>query len=313
MSQDNFFGRITPRRDGVEARQVERKERKEIPNRSKDFKDVLGEGDGLADDKLAAAKKLNEMSDTKRSTSLFDLAKQKSSSLKESQFVTEETASKELAEVIQDEIFEKTSSAKTKIDPEDIEGFQSDDMVNVAKNRKSKFNSEYAQHSPDISYLDPSAMGALSNTAVNAIRSDKVQQNAPVASPIHDIVTELIDKLARIETKGQTDTIVTIHKSGVFKDAIIVISEFKSANGQLNIAFENLKNEAKALLDAQPNREALMEALKDKGYTVNQMVTTTITEHKLPVAAQETQAGRSGRDQEREDDAGGNPSQKKKR
>lgn len=308
MAQDNFLPiRITPRRDAVPPRQVEEKERKDIPNRNKEFKDVMDEGDHLTDSKLEAAKK-NQMSDTKRSTSLFDLAKEKSASLKEAQFVTEQSATKELGESFNE--LAPMKKAKVKVDPQDVEGFQSDDMGNVAQGKK-KFNSEYGLHSPDISYLDPNAMGAIANTSVNAITSEKLQQTAPVASPIHDIVTELIDKLVRVETKGQTDTIVTIHKPGVFKDAIIVISEFKSANGSLNLAFENLKNEAKALLDSQPNREALLEALKEKGYTVNQMVTTTITEHKLPTAAQEAQTEKFGQ-RNREDNEGGFRGQKKK-
>lgn len=315
MSQDNFTPfRINARRDVADARGVEPKERKEVPNRNKDFKEIMDDGDEksnlLSDEKLDAAKKMAEVSDAKRSTSLFDLAKAKTSSLKEAQFSTEQSVAKDLPEALQNglsakELNEKILSSKSaKIDPQDIEGFESDDMENMATKSKKKFNSEYAQHSPDISYLDPSALGAASQK-VNAISTDKSQQIAPVQSPIHDIVTELINKLTRIETSGQTDTIVTIHKEGMFKDAIIVISEFKTANGQLNIAFENLKNEAKLLLDSQPNRDVLFERLAEKGYVINQMVTTTITEHKPPAAVEEARQQAFGRqNDDREDDQG---------
>lgn len=274
-------------KEGVEpTRGIDPKER-EAPNTTKDFKEVMDE---RAKERPHVADDINDVA-KKRGTSLFDLAKEKTSSLKEAQHLTEDSVAKALPESVQDSIPAKKLHEKmtsTKVNPEDIEGYQSDEVDNMARAKKAKFNSEYGQHSPDISYLDPSSMG-IGSALVNAISADKVQQKEPVASPIHDIVTELIDKLVRIETKGQTDTVVTINKPGIFKDAIIVISEFQSANGQLNLAFENLRNEAKNLLDSQPNRDLLFEQLKEKGYVVNQFITTTITEHK-PIVSEEAAA-----------------------
>lgn len=161
--------------------------------------------------------------------------------------------------------------------------------------KKGKFNSEYATSQPDIAAIMPniSSTDQVQVQRVNLNVAQKVEQVVPVASPIHNIVVDLIDKLMIVKSAGQTDTVVTLNTPGLFKGTIVVISEFDTANGQLNLAFENLKGEAKILLDSLPNREALLQVLSKEGYTVQQFITTTIIEHP-PITADQT-----GEDQNR--------------
>lgn len=157
--------------------------------------------------------------------------------------------------------------------------------------KKGQVNLQFSESQPDISYINPNQTLTPVNP-INLVANDKIEQTAPVASPIQDIVVELIDKLTIIQTKGQTDTVVTLNSPGIFKGAIVVMSEFDTANGQLNLTFENLTSQAKNLLDSLPNRDALLTILSEKGYMVQSFVTTTITLHQPIISAEaESQFG----------------------
>lgn len=152
--------------------------------------------------------------------------------------------------------------------------------------KKGKVNLQFSESQPDISYINPNQTPV---TPINLVANAKIEQTVPVTSPIHDVVVELIDKLTIIQTKGQTDTVVTLNSPGLFKGAIVVMSEFDTANGQLNLSFENLTSQAKNVLDSLPNREALLNILSERGYMVQSFVTTTITLHQ-PIISQEAES-----------------------
>ncbi|HRD55403.1 MAG TPA: hypothetical protein PLC42_03295 [Parachlamydiaceae bacterium] len=170
--------------------------------------------------------------------------------------------------------------------------------------RKGQPNSEYETNQPDISFLNP---GQNPVNPINLNTSQKVEQTVSIGSPIEIAVSELTDKLMIVQTKGQTDMVVQLNAPGTFQGTIVVISEFDSAKGQLNLAFENLKNEAKLLLDSVSNRESLLTALSEKGYIVQQFTTTTIIEH-TPIATDETRGERE-REQNKERE---NPKEKER-
>lgn len=151
--------------------------------------------------------------------------------------------------------------------------------------KKEKINSEYGLSQSDISFI-PTHGPVTATNEINLMAGAKVEQTAPVASPIHDIVVELIDKLTIIQQKGQTDTVVTLNMPGVFKGTIVVISEFDTAHGQLNLSFQNLTAQAKTLIDSLPNREALLVALSERGYTVQTVVATTLIENRTILSGQ---------------------------
>lgn len=152
--------------------------------------------------------------------------------------------------------------------------------------KKGKVNLQFSESQPDISYINPNQTPV---NPINLAANAKIEQTVPVTSPIHDVVVELIDKLTIIQTKGQTDTVVTLNSPGLFKGAIVVMSEFDTANGQLNLSFENLTSQAKNILDSLPNREALLNVLSERGYMVQSFVTTTITVHQ-PIISQEAES-----------------------
>lgn len=261
-----------PRRDDVVPVSKEEevnKPKKPPANVRKEFKEVLdGENHTVSEEEFEkAAKKLAgqkhskgfvKEETSKGAPSLFDLSREISSS---------KEPPKDIADL---EERSNSNASYTDSDP-------------LAK--KNKFNTQFTLEQKDISFINPA------NAQVQPIEASstvKVERTGMQVSPIQELVEKLIDKLVILETKGQTDTTLTL-SSGTFKGVVVVISQFDSANGQLNLSFENLTQQAKALLDAQPNREQLMTALSEKGYIVQQMTTTTILEHK-PVDIPETGA-----------------------
>jgi len=155
---------------------------------------------------------------------------------------------------------------------------------------------KYAQGHADISFVNP--LGAARIEPVNALASTKVEK--PVStSNLYEIVKALMAELSVAKIDGKTETTVTLNIPGMFKGAVIVISQFDSAKGELNLAFENLTQQAKLLMDSQPNRDALIRSLSEKGYTIQMMVTTTVLEHG-PIVTEEArpQSGDFGRNSE---------------
>lgn len=261
FGSDNSPLRVPPKREDIPMTESgekleETKPKKPPANVRREFKDVLDENETLSELEFdKASKKLTEKSakggkfKEEGAMSLFDLSRQ-----------TLKDAKNDLSGEAKDEEFvvEETSSLDT---PEQ---------------KVNKFD-EYSQPQTDLTFVNPHGNQAQSiDAAVSKIEAPRMVSSP---SPIQDIVEKLIDKLMVIETNGKTDTTLTLN-SGTFKGAVVVISQFDSAKGQLNIAFENLTQQAQALLDAQPNRDALLLALSEKGYTVQQMTTTTILEHK---------------------------------
>ncbi len=89
----------------------------------------------------------------------------------------------------------------------------------------------------------------------------------------------------------------------MFNDARIVLTSFNTAPKEFNIAFENLRPDAKKMIDQ--NLGTLKIALDDQGFVnvIHILSTTTIIEHRLPGDAPTGQSfARGGRD------TGGGPS-----
>lgn len=135
-----------------------------------------------------------------------------------------------------------------------------------------KITTKFTPDQPDLSSVNLIA-GAPVNFESASMISPKV---APVSvpSPIHEIVNQLIDKLYIVTTQTQTDTTLTLKHPPGFEGVKITISEFKTAKGEFNIAFENLTSVAKNQLDV--NLYALRNGIEQKGYVIHMMTTTTI-------------------------------------
>ncbi len=151
---------------------------------------------------------------------------------------------------------------------------------------------KFIQEAPDLTSINPLAASGKP-TATDVIQTK--EPAAPIKSHILEIVKAIIDKLSTVKAQGKTETIISIKQhSSLFRGANIVITSFDHAKGEFNIAFENLTQVAKNLLDRQENKNSLKLALEQKGYTVHIITATTLNET-MPLA----EAQKSDRGEER--------------
>lgn len=171
--------------------------------------------------------------------------------------------------------------------------------------KKDKFTTRYTPEQTDLAYVNPLAANSATQPITNIISDTKAVERTSALSPsMQELVDHIVKTMYTVETKGQTDTIITLQYPPLFKDANIVITAYDSARGQFNLSFENLTQSAKRILDQEDNRKALVAALEHKGYGVQIFQTTTLIEHPVPTDHSESSRG-SGRDQSREDDQSG--------
>ena len=294
-------------------------------NAQKEFKDVLSEDDESSSGKLLSKDDL-EIGERSSAMLLFSGqldAPKKSPALKKPstmsifESATKTSQDKALQASLSADMAEKSDMLKEVKEevyesPSVLFGKQSstDDAKALAK--KGKFNSQYAEAQSDISVINTNSNLPINPTnQINLSAGAKVEQTTSVNSPIHDIVVELIDKLTIIQTKGQTDTVVTLNMPGAFKGTVVVISEFDTARGQLNLSFENLTAQGKNLIDSLPNREALLVALSERGYIVQTVVATTQLEYR-PILSDASQFGKQ-QPKQGEEGSGGEDKPKQQR
>ncbi len=98
-------------------------------------------------------------------------------------------------------------------------------------------------------------------------------------SNIQDIVNQLIEKAYEMSLDGKTETTITLKHPPILQGANLIVTSFDSAKNEFNIAFENLSQQGKYLLDLSANQALLLNALHEKGYAVHIFTTTTIAEH----------------------------------
>lgn len=292
--------------------------RRNEPNARRNFKEVVDENKNNPDESdLALKRKSDEDEDQSSPMSLFTkqkphprIVKNDLRDVEDQKMLFEEGAvlapinTKESDLKIKPSIKpkEKMSDSKEEVLT------QNSEIESLSK--KGKFNSQYAEGQPDIASISQMAV-PNDKIEIQSVNYQKVEQTTSIASPIHDVVNELIDKLMIVETKGQSDIVVTLNHPGVFKGTILVVSEFDHAKGELNISFENLTQQSKNLLDNPQNRENLMTLLSEKGYVVQQMVTTTLTEHQ-PIIAAQSEGKSNPSKEEKEDNRGFNQQKRQK-
>lgn len=142
---------------------------------------------------------------------------------------------------------------------------------------KIKYNDKFVHERPDLASVNPfqAPMPIESNAA-------EVQpaQPAPAKNTLENLrnLQVLFDKIAdealQVKQGGETSTYITLNKeNGIFSEANIKISESDTAKGQLNITIDNLRPDAKVLIDN--NQSSLMLALERKGYQLQMLITTT--------------------------------------
>ncbi len=173
----------------------------------------------------------------------------------------------------------------------------------VNRERKTTFTREQS----DLSSVNPMA----ENTQVTStapIQSTVVEKPRLTPQQVKEIVTQIVEKIATVETKGKTDTLITLRHPPMFSGSSVVIRSFDTAKGEFNITFENLTQAAQKLIEAQESQNSLKLALEQKGYTVHILTATTMGETTRIVEGQSSE--RSDREEkeessqrEREEDA----------
>src|SRR5262249_54268378 len=148
-----------------------------------------------------------------------------------------------------------------------------------------------ATEQPDLSYINP-MMAMAPSTPVEHVKTEKLVQ--PVSN-LQEIINQLVDKVTEMKEGGRTETIVTLKHPPILAGADLTLTAFDSAKGEFNIAFSNLTQAAKNLLDMRVNQESLLLALEKKGYAVHILTTTTLVENQPIVDAQPPSRDSSGR------------------
>lgn len=167
----------------------------------------------------------------------------------------------------------------------------------VEKKPKTNF---YLSEQTDLAEVNPLANSAPQfNTVLNTQAVEKPMP--PTRNNLQEIIDKIVNQVYKLENSktGESSIVIVLNKDGPLKDVGIKISEFDSANKQVNITIDNLTQEAKNLLDRSESQ--LLLALERKGYQV-QMLTTTTNQEILRLNTPE----QSGQEQSR-DNSQGNP------
>lgn len=151
---------------------------------------------------------------------------------------------------------------------------------------KERFSTRYVEEHPDLSYINP--MNMAGNNDVNLAMTAGADK-ALSASNLKEIIDQIVDKLYTVSVEGRTDTTIVLQHPPVFEGVSIIVSSYDSAKGQFNIAFENLTQQAKTLLES--HQASLLNALDTRGYTVQILTITTLAETPI-IAADPSQQGR---------------------
>lgn len=177
---------------------------------------------------------------------------------------------------------------------------------------QEKFTTRFDTEQQDLTYVNPLAASAIPTQQVENLTTTSTQKLVIPVSHIQEIITQMVDHITQMDLAGRSDTTITLKYPPIFEGVNIIVSSFESAKGEFNIAFENLTQTAKQLLDMRVNQEALRTALDEKGYAVHIITTTTYIENPIiktdePGYAQrergegERQGGRN-RDRNQEED-----------
>lgn len=175
--------------------------------------------------------------------------------------------------------------------------------------------SQKASKSKDKISTDPSrarddnllAQAQHQQPLVNPMGEAKAAEAPRNTSQMKELIDQIVKEMYVVKTGDTTDTVMTIRHPPMFEGAQVKITSFESARGEFNIAFENLSQQAKDLLDSRLNRDSLLLALNKEGYNVHIMTTSTTAAAPLYTAQTEQ------RDQEKEQQGQGQQEQQKEK
>lgn len=159
--------------------------------------------------------------------------------------------------------------------------------------KENKISTLYSSQHTELSTVNPLSAGSSNIHAIE--NSIAAKAEAEHTTPVWQIVDKIVEEMYTLEKSGQTDTVITLKHPPIFEGAQIVVTSFDSAKKEFNLAFENLTNNAKNLLDT--NLAALTRDLHEKGYVTHIVTTSTSSEH-IAVKTDESRQDRGQEDRE---------------
>jgi hypothetical protein len=86
----------------------------------------------------------------------------------------------------------------------------------------------------------------------------------------------------------------------MFAGASLIVTSFDSAKGEFNVAFQNLTQAAKNIIDMRVNQESMRAALEQRGYAVHIVTATTLVENTVPVEPTQNPQDRQRREEDQQ-------------
>ena len=251
-----------------------------------------------ADESLGEALAMDDAPGKKKAPpSIFQLTSSAAQGKKPSMLEEEADAVQSTPTDSPNKLFSKLSTGAKKADTSSNAGALSDleeeeELEASAKTalppiKQEKFTMKFSSEQQDLSYINPMN---LSTQSIDA--ADIGDKDALPTAHINQLVTQMVDTVQEMKDNGKTDTTVTLKYPPLFAGANLTVTTYDSAKGEFNVSFDNLRNEAKTLLDMLPNREALQQSLIDKGYTVHIITTNTLAENRIMTTPSEQTADR---------------------
>lgn len=160
---------------------------------------------------------------------------------------------------------------------------------------KEKLPSDFTRNPSDMNQL---TQAQQQQPLVNPMGEAKAAEAPRNPAQMKELVDQIVKEMYVVKTGDVTDTVMTIRHPPMFEGAQVKVTSFESARGEFNIAFENLSQQAKDILDSRLNRESLLLALNKEGYNVHIMTTSTQAASPLYTAQAEQ------RDQEKQQQQG---------
>lgn len=180
------------------------------------------------------------------------------------------------------------------------------DLADVSSKRSKSSKKEKATDSTEskgeLSYLDsnrPANSQPLQRQSFD-IEAGVSEGGTTGATPLKQIVDQIVDSLYTLKTDGKTETVLMLKHPPELMGSELVLTAFSQAKGEFNIAIHNLTQAAQLFLEQNNIRLGLKQALEEHGYTVH--IITTTTEPFTTVAMEGPESARKDR-QNREDDS----------
>lgn len=177
-----------------------------------------------------------------------------------------------------------------------VDPFEGETKSPEKEHEEDKYLSEHG----DLTSVNPFALGSLYNATTVHATTDSVASvdHSAMIATMRELADKVLDGIVEMKQNGDTSTIVTIKNMPLFNDARIVLTTSANAANEFNVAFENLRPDAKQLIDQ--NLNTLRLVLDDSSYVnaVHILTTSTLIEHPLPTDTDRNFARGDREDQE---------------